>query len=254
MNDEAHDLRRIEVLGHLDRVLLRHADALRVGPPDRQRTDAVSHSQPRAARAELLDYADELVAGRERRLRPARDICAGAELGIGERHAGGQNPDEDLALARSRIALLHHLQDLGSAEVIDDDTFHRCSTYAAGSAHRLLPSPAVVHPIVRPRGFTRGSSHSRTFKWIPRFAPGCHHWPPVFVMPACSAACATWAGPKVPLLMGRSTLRLPAGGVFTCWSRGGRRRNRRYARLVRRRIPPRRRCLLSLAFEGGREE
>ncbi len=30
---EAQDLRRVEVVGHLDRVLLRHADALRVGAP-----------------------------------------------------------------------------------------------------------------------------------------------------------------------------------------------------------------------------
>ena len=121
--DEAHDLRRVEVLGHLDRVLLRHADALRVGAPHRQRADTVSLSQPRAARAELLDDADELVAGRERRLRAA-EIRAGADQRIGERHAGGQNPDADLARTRSGIVLLHHPQDLGPAEVIDDDALH----------------------------------------------------------------------------------------------------------------------------------
>ena len=44
--DEAQDLRRVEVVGHLDRVRLRHADALRVGAPHRQRADAVSLAQP----------------------------------------------------------------------------------------------------------------------------------------------------------------------------------------------------------------
>ena len=120
---EAHDLRRVEVLGHLDRVRLRHADALRVGAPHRQRADAVSHSQPRAARAELLDDADELVAGRERRLRHA-EIRAGAQLGIGERHARGQDPDADLARTRPGVLVLHDPQDLGPAEVVDDDALH----------------------------------------------------------------------------------------------------------------------------------
>ena len=121
---EAHDLRRVEVLGHLDRVRLQNTDALRVGAPHRQRADTVSHSQPRAARAELLDDADKLVAGRERRLRHA-EIRAGAQLGIGERHAGGQNPDADLARTRPGIVVLHHPQDLGPTEVIDDDALHR---------------------------------------------------------------------------------------------------------------------------------
>jgi hypothetical protein len=76
--DEAYDLGRVELLGHLDRVLLRHADTLRVGAPHRQRGDTVSLSQPRATRAELLDDADEFVAGRKRRLRTA-EIDAGAQ-------------------------------------------------------------------------------------------------------------------------------------------------------------------------------
>ena len=107
--EEAQDLPRIEVLGNVDRAGLRHADAVRVRAPDRQRADAIAHAQPRAARAELLDDADELVAGRERRLRGAREVRAGAQLGIGERHPGRQNLDEHLARTRSRILLLDHL-------------------------------------------------------------------------------------------------------------------------------------------------
>ena len=131
--------RRVEVLGHLDRVLLRHADALRVGAPLRQRADAVSHTQPRAARAELIDDADELVAGRERRLRAA-EIRAGAHLGIAERHARGQNPDADLARTRSGIVLLHHAHNFGAAEVVDDDTLHDPTSSLVGCryARKLL--------------------------------------------------------------------------------------------------------------------
>jgi hypothetical protein len=43
--NEAHDLRRVEVLRHLDRVGLRHADTLRVGAPHRQHGDTISHSR-----------------------------------------------------------------------------------------------------------------------------------------------------------------------------------------------------------------
>jgi len=68
---EAEDLPGIEVLGHVDGAGLRHANALGVGAEDRQRADAVAHAQPRAARTQLLDDADELVARRERRLRRA---------------------------------------------------------------------------------------------------------------------------------------------------------------------------------------
>jgi hypothetical protein len=63
----AHDLRRVELLGHRDRVLLRYAHEFCVCTPLRQHADTVAHSQPRAAGAELIDDADELVAGRERR-------------------------------------------------------------------------------------------------------------------------------------------------------------------------------------------
>jgi len=121
--EEAQDLARIEVLGHLDRAGLRHADALRVGAPDRQRADAVAHAQPRAVRAELFDDADELVAGRERWLRHA-EIRTDAEHGIGVRHARGQDPDAHLARTRSRIVLLDDPQDLGTAEVIHNNAFH----------------------------------------------------------------------------------------------------------------------------------
>jgi hypothetical protein len=75
---EAQDLGRVQVLGDLDRARLRHTDALRVGPRHRQGADAVSFSQARAARAELFDDADELVARRERRLRSAGDVGAEA--------------------------------------------------------------------------------------------------------------------------------------------------------------------------------
>ena len=134
--------RRVEVLGHLDRVRLQNADALGVRAPHRQRADAVSHAQPRAARAELLDDADELVAGRERRLRHA-EIRADAEHGIGVRHAGRQNPDAHLARTRSRILVLHDPQDLGTAEVIDDDALH---------AARHIPAGPSRHPM-KPRTF-----------------------------------------------------------------------------------------------------
>jgi hypothetical protein len=121
---QAQHLRRVEVLGHLDRVLLEHADALRVGAPHRQRADAVSHVQPRAARAELLDDADELVAGCERRLRHA-EVGAGAQHCVGVRHAGGQNVDADLPWPRFGNVVLDDPQDVGTAVVIDDDALHR---------------------------------------------------------------------------------------------------------------------------------
>jgi hypothetical protein len=81
--DEAQDLGRVEVVGHLDRVVLRNADTFGVGAPLRQCADAGSHVKPRAAGAELIDMADEFVAGRERRLRAA-EIRARTHLGIAE--------------------------------------------------------------------------------------------------------------------------------------------------------------------------
>jgi hypothetical protein len=105
----------------------RERDGRRKAAGARPRPGESRHDEAaRAARAELLDNADELVTGRERRLRPA-EIRAGAQLGIGERHAGGQNPDADFARTRSGIVVLHYPQDLGSAEVIDDNTLHRLS-------------------------------------------------------------------------------------------------------------------------------
>jgi hypothetical protein len=124
--DEAHDLRRVEVRGHLDRVLLRHADTLRVRAPHHQRGDTVSHLQPRAPGAELLDDTDELVARRERRLR-ATEIDTRTQQRIAERHAGGQNPHAHLARRRSGIVLLDHLQDLGATVVINHDALHASS-------------------------------------------------------------------------------------------------------------------------------
>ena len=101
------------------------AHALSVGTPHGQRADAVSHVQPRTTGAELLDHADEFVSGREWRLRPPGDICAGPELGIGERYAGRENPDADLALTRPGDIVLDHLEDLWSSAVIDDDALDR---------------------------------------------------------------------------------------------------------------------------------
>jgi hypothetical protein len=124
--DGAHDLLRVEIFWHLDRVLLRHADTLRVGAPHRQRGDTISLPQPRAARAELLDDADKLVAGREGRLR-ATEIDTRTQQRIAERHAGGQNPHAHLARRRSRIVLIHHLQNHGPAVALNDDTLHGSS-------------------------------------------------------------------------------------------------------------------------------
>src|SRR5205814_8395875 len=80
-------------------------------------------SQPRAARAELSDDADELIARRERRLRPA-EIGAGAQLRVGERYAGGQHPDADFAPPGARRLRLHELENLGTAEPRDDNSLH----------------------------------------------------------------------------------------------------------------------------------
>jgi hypothetical protein len=139
--EEAEDLPGVEVLGNVDCAGLRYADAVRVGAPYGQRTDAITHAQPRALRTELFDDTDELVAGRERWLRRAREVRAGAQLGIGERHPGCQNLDAHLARTRSRIVLLHHPQDLGPAEVVDDYALHR-PHLLAGAASR--PAAAAI--------------------------------------------------------------------------------------------------------------
>jgi hypothetical protein len=60
----------------------------------------------------------------EGRLRHA-EIRTGPQLSIGERHAGGQNPDADLALPWLGNVVLHYFQYLGAAEVIDNDALHR---------------------------------------------------------------------------------------------------------------------------------
>jgi len=129
--DQAHHLRRIEILRHFDRVHFRNADALGARAPNGQRRHASSGAQPRAAGTDLLDHADKLVARCERRLRRtnrgagyAADIGACAEQRVGKRHAGRQDSHADLANARARISILHHPQHLGTAEVIDDDSFH----------------------------------------------------------------------------------------------------------------------------------
>jgi hypothetical protein len=53
----------VEVGGNPDRLRLRDTDPLRVAPPDSERGHAVPRVQSGAASAELLDLADELVAG-----------------------------------------------------------------------------------------------------------------------------------------------------------------------------------------------
>jgi hypothetical protein len=121
--DQAHDLARVEVLGHRDRVLLLDADPLGIGPVHGQCSYPVSLTQPLAARAELLDDADELVAGREWRLRAAH-VSAGADLSVCERHPGRQDPDANLTRVWSGGVLLHHLQDLRPPVAIDDDPLH----------------------------------------------------------------------------------------------------------------------------------
>ncbi len=121
---ETEHLAGIEILGDVDRAGLGHADAVRVRAPDRQRADPVADAQPRAARTERLDDADELVARGERRLRRAGQVGAGAELGIGERDARGQDPDADLTRAGLRIGLLDEPQDLRPAVMIDEHTLH----------------------------------------------------------------------------------------------------------------------------------
>jgi len=78
------DLARIEVFRNVHRAGLGHTHTLRIRTPDGQRADTVAYLQPRAAWAEPFDHADQLVAGRERRLGSTRKICTGAQLGIGE--------------------------------------------------------------------------------------------------------------------------------------------------------------------------
>jgi hypothetical protein len=120
---QAHDLRRIEILGNGHRVAFRHAYALGVRAPDRQHADAVADSEPRAARTKLLDDAHELVSRRERWFRTA-EIRASAELRIGERCAGGEDPHADFAGARKRRVRLDDIEDLGTAEACDDYSPH----------------------------------------------------------------------------------------------------------------------------------
>jgi hypothetical protein len=72
---EAHHLGRVELVGDLDRVRLRQADALGIGAPCRQRGHPDSRSQPRTPRPEFLDDAEELIAGGERGASAPRDTC-----------------------------------------------------------------------------------------------------------------------------------------------------------------------------------
>ncbi|BCW66742.1 hypothetical protein NicSoilB4_15050 [Arthrobacter sp. NicSoilB4] len=121
--DKADNLRRVEVLGHLDCFRLGHTNAFRVRTPDCQCCNPIPYTQPGTSGAELLYNAHELVTGRKRRLRDMK-ICASPQLRIRERHTGCQHPDSDLAGAGPRILGLYHLQDLRTTESFDNDAFH----------------------------------------------------------------------------------------------------------------------------------
>src|SRR5689334_11870582 len=97
--DEAHDLRWVEIIRHLDHIRLQNTHSLRVRPPHRQRADTVTDPQPRAFRSELFDDPDEFIAGREGGL-GYTEIRPGAEHGVGVRHAGRKDPDANLARPR----------------------------------------------------------------------------------------------------------------------------------------------------------
>src|SRR5262249_45346015 len=130
---------------------LKNTDALCVCPPHGQRANTVSHLQPGAAWAELLDDADELIAGRERGPRHAQ-IRADAEHGIGVGDAGRKNPDAHLAWTRSGSLLLDDLQDLRTTEVVYDHALH---PVAIPGLHCDLPSlgaHAVGHKASRCSG------------------------------------------------------------------------------------------------------
>ena len=71
--------------------------------------------------ARFADGGHDPVSSSQRR---AGDVRPGAQLGVGERHARGENPDPYLARTWPGVFLLHDSQDLGPAEVIDDDTLH----------------------------------------------------------------------------------------------------------------------------------
>jgi hypothetical protein len=77
-----------------------------------------------SSRAELLDDANELIAGRERRPRHA-EIRADAEHRVGVRHRGRQHPHANLAGTGSGNLVLDHLQHLGATVVVDHDALHR---------------------------------------------------------------------------------------------------------------------------------
>jgi hypothetical protein len=209
--DEAQGLRRVEIIGHLDRVLLQHTDSLGVCAPDRQRADTVADAQCRAARTELLDDADQLVAGGERRLRHA-EVRTGAEHGIGVRHTGRQNPHTHLTRTRPGNLIIDHPHDLGAAEVIHDHALHPVTV--AGLHRDLLPSVLVVrfatklaavrsprHPpgvLIARQGFGEGgrgrmpaasrcASRDHGARWhSPRRHP--RRWPSVRYSPAQGAA------------------------------------------------------------------
>ena len=77
--DEVEHFARVHVLRDLDGVFFQDADALGIRAPDGQRADAIADLQPLATRTDLFDYADELIARRERRPRYT-------EVGAGPQH------------------------------------------------------------------------------------------------------------------------------------------------------------------------
>jgi len=54
--------------------------------------------------------------------------------GVGERHPGRQDADTHLARTGSGIVVLHHAQDLGPTEVIDDHALQRPHLLVRGSS------------------------------------------------------------------------------------------------------------------------
>ena len=131
--------RRVDVLRHLDRVRLQNTDALRVGAPHRQRADAISPRSLVQPGPSFLDDADELVAGRERRLRHA-EIRADAEHGIGVRHPAAKT------LTRPRPDPVEVRRPPRSATPLAprSDRRSHASSIAVPGLHRDLPSRGLV--------------------------------------------------------------------------------------------------------------
>src|SRR5690606_3051229 len=121
-------------------------DALRVRAPNGQRTDAISLSEPRAAWAEGLDDADELVARRERRL-GAVEVRAGSELGIGERHLRRRESIASPKSARRRGGARKNCpRAIPPARAADQRASWARDSCGRGSARGRLPAVGAAIP------------------------------------------------------------------------------------------------------------